>query len=324
MAKKDIELDLGEENLTQVENNTVVKEKRSKKEETTEEVVNPLRHERIIVKHIPKQSGMVTNPKHILYGNMAEGATRTFVVPRLSSGLFVNVLTDNEKAFLEECMGLEYNDLSIYKKKDNFWDDSNPQGISKVTLGKQDNYLKLWEPEDYIRYKILLANKDYIAPSLAELEDHPKATYQFVIISEGEETKVAKKNMSTTMQCYKEFGKIEEDRDALRCIIETIDGRPTATTSKIDFLQSKCNDLIQADSKLFLKVVTDPLLSTKVLIKRAVESGVIANRGGFFYYKKDNQPLCEANQDPTLNVAASFLNAPKHQELKFTIEESLK
>ena len=83
-------------------------------------LVSCLRNERVIVRHIPKEGGMVTNPKHILFGGMAENATRTFVVPRLSSGMFVNVLTDKEKAFLEEVMGLEYNALSIYKKVDNF------------------------------------------------------------------------------------------------------------------------------------------------------------------------------------------------------------
>ena len=129
-------------------------------------VTSCLRNERIIVKHIPKEGGMVTNPKHILFGGMAENATKTFVVPRLSSGMFVNVLTDKEKAYLEEVMGLEYNALSVYKKVDNFWDDSNENGISRVRLTKQDNYFNLADPEDYIRYKILLANKDYIAPSL--------------------------------------------------------------------------------------------------------------------------------------------------------------
>jgi hypothetical protein len=33
-------------------------------------------------------------------------------------------------------MQLEYNALSIYKKENNFWDDSNDQGISRVTLHK--------------------------------------------------------------------------------------------------------------------------------------------------------------------------------------------
>lgn len=300
------------------------KEVRKSNVSSSSALVNCLRNERIIVRHIPKESGMVTNPKHILFGGMAENAVRTFVVPRLTSGMFVNILTDSEKAFLEEIMGLEYNALSIYKKVDNFWDDSNESGISRVRLTKQDNYLNLADPEDYIRYKILLANKDFIAPSLQALQDSPKATYQFVIISEGDETKSAKDNMSATMKCYKEFGKIENDINILRVIVETIDGRPTAPTAKLEFLQSKINTLIQADSKLFLRVITDPMLNTKVLIKRAIEAGLIANRGNYLYLKSDNSPLCDINEEPTLNIAAKYLNAPKNQEIKFALEAKLK
>jgi hypothetical protein len=133
---------------------------------------------------------------------MAEGAVRKFTTPKLSSGMFVNVLTNNEKSFLEEIMGLEYNALSIFKKENNFWDDSADNGVSVVRLTKGDNFFNLADPEDYIRYKILLANKDFIASSLQELQDHPKRTHQFVVIREGEETKNAKKEMSATMQSY--------------------------------------------------------------------------------------------------------------------------
>lgn len=299
------------------------KQVRKNYSEESTPLINCLRKERIIVRHIPKEGGMVSNPKHILYGGMAENASRTFVVPRLSSGIFVNVLTDSEKAFLEDIMGLEFNALSIYKKTNNFWDDSNESGISRVRLLKQDNFLDLSNPEDYIKYKILLANKDYIAPSLQALQDSPKATYQFVIISENEEAKTASVNMSTTMKCYKEFGKIENDIDTLKVIVELIDGRPISKNVKLEFLQSQINNLIQADSKMFLKVITDPLLSTKVLIKKSIEAGLISNRGNFLYLRKDNSPLCEPNEDPTLNIAARYLNAPKHQEVKFYLEAKL-
>lgn len=330
MAKKNTEeidvasIDLSEELPLQEVPITPVAPVHEEPRRVGRQLVNCLRNERIIVRHIPKMSGMITNPKHILYGGMAENATKTFTVPRLSSGMYVNVLTDDEKAFLEHIMRLEVNALSIYRKTDNFWDDTNDKGISRVRLTKQDNYLNLSDPEDYIRYKILLANKNYIAPSLEALQDAPKASYQFVIISEGDETKNAKVNMSTTMKCYKEFGKVEEDADVLRVIIETIDGRPLASTSKLEFLQTKANDLIQADSKIFLRVITDPMLSTKVLIKKAIEAGLISNRGNYLYLRSDNTPLCEANEEPTLNIAAKYLNNPKHQEVKFSLEAKLK
>lgn len=292
--------------------------------ESKKSSINCLKNERVIIRHVPKEGGLVSNPKHVLYGGMADNASRTFVVPRLQSGLYVNVLTDDEKDFLEEIMGLEYNALSIYKKVDNFWDDANENGVAHVRLTKQDNYLDLSVPSDYIKYKILLANKDYIAPSLQEYQDNPKVTYQFVIIQEGEETKNAKDNMSSTMRCYKEYGKIESDINTLRVIVESIEGKVTSPSVKLEFLQTRINNLIQADSKLFLKVISDPLLQAKVLIKRSIEAGLVSNRGNYLYLKSDNSPLCEINEEPTLNIAAKYLSSPKHQELKFSLEAKLK
>lgn len=296
----------------------IVKIKKQTAVEGDDNLVNCLRNERVIIRFVPKQTGLVSNPKHILYGGMAESAIRWFTLPRLSSGMYVNALTDKEKAYLEDIMGLEYNALSIYKKIDNFWDNYT------VRLTKLDNFLNLADPEDYIKYKVLLANKDYIASSLQELQDKPKMTYQFVIVQEGEEAKTAKKEMNATMQSYMKFGEIQDDTNKLRVIIETIDGRPLAKTTKIEFLHEKINKLIQADPKLFLRVTEDQYLDTKVLIKRAIEEGLISNRGGMLYLKSDGTPLCGDNEEPTLSIAAKFLSTPKRQELKFSLEAKLK
>ena len=59
-------------------------------------------------------------------------------------------------------------------------------------------------------------------------------------------------------------------------------------------------------------------------IKKAIEGGLISNRGGMLYLKSDGTPLCGDNEEPTLNIAARFLNLPKHQELKFSLEAKLK
>ena len=285
--------------------------------------ISCLRNEKVKVKFIERNNGLPSN--HVLSGGMADGAKISLVVPKLNTGSFVNVLTDAEKNFLEEYMGLEYNALSIYKKPDeeNFWNDANPNGINKVELRKGDNYLDLSDPQQYIKYKILLANKNIICPSLTTLKETPKATYRFVIIAEGEESKQAKNNMNNTMRCYKEYGKIEENIDLLRIVVETLDGRPTAPTVKLEFLQNKCNTLIQSDPKKFLSVITDPLLSTKSLIKLSIENGSIANRGNYLYLRSDNTPVCESNEEPTLNFAAKYLNAPKHQDILFALQAKL-
>lgn len=312
-----------------VEKKTEVKEikkqerKQVKSESTEDVLVNPLRNEKVEVRFVPKQNGKITNTKHVLYGGMADSAYRIFVTPRLESGNYVNVLTKNEKEFLEDILGLEYNALSVHKKENNFWDGDVNNPISRVKLYKYNNYLDLSNPEDYIRYKILLANKNFIAPSLEALRESPKATYQYVIVRAEEETKHAKDSMSNTMRCYKEFGRIEDDADKLRLIIETIEGRNVSPNSKMDFLHTKINHLIQSDAKIFLSTITDPLLDTKVLIRKCVDARIIAYRGKGLYLVSDGSPLCENNEEPTLSVAARFLNNPKRQDLLFSLQNKL-
>jgi hypothetical protein len=235
----------------------------------------------------------------------------------LNNGTYKNVLTDNEKSYLEEILGLEVNGLSVYNKKDNYWDKF------LIKLTKQDTILDLSDPEDYIKYKVLLANTDTVAPSMKILREARRATYEFVIMEPNEEYNDSRNRVNNTMKCYEEFGAIKDKFDILKCIIETVDGRPVANNTKIEFLQAKATDLINANPKLFLQTITDPLLNTKVIIKKAVEAGIISKRGEYYYLREDGSPMCGPNEDPTFTIAAKYLSLPQNQELKFSIEAKL-
>ena len=331
MAKKTEEqIMLDEEAINTVEREPVPVQELSTNSNITrvsterENLINCLKNEKVIVRFISRARGMITDPRHILYGGMAAGSKMRVTTPLLRSGSYADVLTKDEKKFLEYKLGLEPNALSVHNRNNNFWSDANPQGIGRVELIKGDNPLDLSNPIDYIKYKILLANKDQIAPSIQALQDRPKATYKFVIINEGDTAKAANTRVTLKAQAYMEFGKVNEDKEKMRVIIETIDGRPTAKDSKIEYLQGKIGELIEANTKMFLQVVRDPLLDNKVLIKKAIEAGVIANRGNYLYLRDGNMPLCDNGQEPTLNIAAKYLSLPKHQDLKFSIEAKVK
>lgn len=281
------------------------------------ETINPLRNEKVIVRFVPADNCNVTDRKHVAFGGMMENAMRGFTVPMLSNGTYRNVLTDNEKTYLEELLGLEVNALSVYNKKDNYWDNF------LIRLTKQDTILDLSDPEDYIKYKVLLANKDTIAPSMKALKEAKKATYEYVIMEPNEEFADSRNRVNNTMKCYEEFGAIKDNFDILRCVIETVDGRPVNANTKIEFLQAKATDLIAANPKAFLQTITDPLLATKVLIKKAVEAGLISKRGEYYYFREDGSPMCGPNEDPTFTVAAKYLSLPQNQEIKFAIEAKI-
>lgn len=283
-----------------------------------ENLVNCLRNETIIVRHIPKDSPMTgNNPRHFLSGGMAESSYDKFTVPMLRSGQLQNVLTDDEKEFLEKALGLPDNGLSVLRKEDNYWKNFY------VRLEKHENRFDMSNPEDYIKVKVLKANKNLVCPDLKSLQENPKATYKYVIIAEGEESKANMRRLSARKEAYKEYGKIEGEKDVLRLIVETMTSRPVASSVRIEQLAEKIDNLIENDAKLFLNIIQDPLLKTKVLIRNGIEAGVIADRGGLLYFRDNGEPMCDGG-DPTLSVAAQWLNLPKNQERKFSTEAKVK
>lgn len=95
-------------------------EKKAAVTNDTEDLVNCLRNEKVIVRCILKPTGNIDKPSHALFGGMAETAVKIYTLPLLMSGSYKNALTKSEKKFLEKAMGLEDNALSIYLRENNF------------------------------------------------------------------------------------------------------------------------------------------------------------------------------------------------------------
>lgn len=280
-------------------------------------LVSCLRNERVIVKFIPKEGGLVTDPKHILYGGLGVNSKRRFVVPVLQSGTFINILTNQEKDYLEHVMGLPDNSLSVYLKRDNFWSNRG------VTLGKEKAVLDLSDPDDYIKYKILLANKDFIAPSEEVLRQAKKATYQFVIVREGEEARSSVDSLNTSAKAYILFGELRDDLEKLALIVEIGTGKSLTRLDKVSVF-AQVEKFIKDNPKKFIEGAEDDYLDTKLLIKKAVNAGYIRKRGQYYYFTEDNSPLCNDTQEPTLQSACAYLNSPKYQEKAFALQAKIK
>jgi hypothetical protein len=261
---------------------------------------------------------------------MHENAFYIYSVPKLQkSNVFVNVLTDDEKNYLENIMGLPKNALSVYRqpKEENFWSNANPNGLSKITLRKRDNIFDLSKPTDYIAVKILLANKDKICPSMEEWAARPKETYEFVIIREGQESKMSKSNTDATIQAVMKLGKIADDKDVLKLVVETMMGKKYSDATSGEWLQTQALDMIKntpKNARMFLSIIEDESLDNKVLIRKCISKGIVADRGGFLYIKDGNVPMCGDGEEPTLKMAAKWLGKPSNQERLFKLQAMLK
>ena len=287
----------------------------SQNRRSSEGLVNCLRKELITAKLVIRDTS-ITDKRHPYYGGKADGTYDIFTVPLLRNGALKNPLTREEKDFLEDYMGLEPNALSVHNTKNNFWENR------QVIIDKEGAIFDLSTPMGYINYKILLANTDTICPSIELLKKRPKATYRYVLASDKQVYDATVEKVSTKSKCWKLYGKVEDNPEVLRSIIETFTGVPTDAKSSIEFLQESCVELLENNPKLFLDVISDPLLEYKVTIRQAVEKNVIVKRGDWYYY--NNVPLCAKNENPTLTIAAKYISNPKNQEILFSIQDKLK
>lgn len=264
----------------------------------------------IKVKYIKRKRGMASDVSddHVISGGMLNGSIKKFQAPLLSNGTIANVLTKDEKAYLESVTGLN---LSVYG---DFWLNHF------VTLFKDDNQFDLSNPVDYISYKIMLFLKDDIAPSWDER--NKKQTYQFVITSDEEEFVEKKQKYDSKKEAFKLYGKIEDDKDKIIGVLSLLTNKPIAETSKLSWLQAQLEEFIDSKPQSFIELMKDKFIDTKLLIQEGIKSKVILKKGNK-YSTIDGLDLCENGQVASFDNAVIYLENPKHQDVRSLIEAKI-
>ncbi|MBV1929990.1 MAG: hypothetical protein KUG81_10825 [Gammaproteobacteria bacterium] len=201
-------------------------------------------------------------------------------------------------------------ELSVYG---DFWTTFSV----KLRKDNASNIFNLADPIQYIAVKILKAYKNEIAHSWKQRNE--KISYQFAITTPGEEVNESKVRLDVKKLAFKLFGKIEDDKDKLLAVLKLITNQPIASTSKLDWLQGVVQEHVDTNPKQFVDVVNDPQFDTKILIKRAVELGIIKKKGNK-HETVDGLTLCNAGEASTFANTVRFLDNDKNQEVRLLLE----
>ena len=134
---------------------------------TTEKTaVFSLPEETVTVKFIKKSKNGITDKNHVAFGGLLNKAAFTLPARKLDRGHYTNVISKEEKVYLESLMNLEENALSVYRKEDNFWDTIS------IRLDKDDQKFNLSDPMDFIKIRVLESYDDLIQHQV--IPDHLK------------------------------------------------------------------------------------------------------------------------------------------------------
>lgn len=268
-----------------------------------------LPNETVKVKFLPRKKGMAAevSSDHVISGNMMDGTTKRFFAPLKKTGGIANVLTKEEKTYLEKETNLN---LSVYG---DFWTEFS------VRLYKEEekNIFDLRNPMDYIAIRLLEACADDIAPSWSER--NAKTTYQFAITRESEVTDEKKKKLDVKKEAFKAYGRIEHERSRLLMVLKLLTNKPISEDSKLEWIQGQVEDYLDKEPAKFLEIVDNPSFDTMALIQRGIEAKVIIKKGNR-YVTVDGLELAEAGEAPVYQNVISFLESDKNQDIRSLLE----
>lgn len=278
-----------------------------------------LPNKRIKVVPVMRAHGIIQDPKHeafFLFGN----STRRYCVAKEGSRL-IDPLTAEEKAFFEDKtvsgMAFDPGDLSPYAKHIKFaakngrprsyWDTRE----AKIDLTKNGKVLDLSNPKDYLEYKILLTNKDEIAPNAKEM--FRKKTYWYALVEEDYEVQETNTKGQKLKQAYKLLGKMEDSREDMYQFL-VLYGKKPAQTAKPDYLEGEINKIITDDVDGFLKIAADKNLKEKILINKAVLAGAIKKQSNR-YYLASGDPMNLPGEINNIDGAVEYLQSPLNNDI---------
>ena len=269
-----------------------------------------------IVKVLPVKRSSDWLPENADSAFMNTGAKGEYVVPRLQrSGHLIDPLADlndDQKNVLARQLGFkDGSDLNIMKdEKNNYWINRS------VMIDKNGKHLNLTSPADFVSYKILEVNLDYIAPSWEER--YNKGTYKFALVFEDEEAKIKNIKIDTKKEAYMMFGKIDGSVKKLSDFLwiyylTNKEGKRLMNNPSLDYLRGEVGRIIEERPGEFLSIVTDPLFDTKALIQKAINIGLIHRDGMTF------KVFGEDSSKNTLDGLIRFLLDERNNNIRISL-----
>jgi hypothetical protein len=246
---------------------------------------------------------------------LMDGCKNVYVVPQLRNGQLQNPLTDEEKDFFENSsesgLSFEAGELSIYKKKDNFWNNFS------VELGKSSKTLDLSNPYDYFEYKVLLLNSEFVAPDYDSRND--KRTYKYYLVDDLDEAKSKSAEYGKEAAAWRYFDEVTKDRAKVRSVLRLM-GNSTSTDDSDDFLAKELGSIIKNPGGIerFLSIVEDGDIELKMFIHQALEIRALTYKKGNYYLNGKTSPIGD------FDAVVKFFKEDDNSELMVTIKAKIK
>ena len=261
-----------------------------------------------------RRKGAWLDEKHAANFLFKDSSVRYCVPLKKDRNEVVDILTPEEKEFLSKELRA---DLSIHlKPKENYWMNRY------VKLKDEVKVLDLSNAQDYIDWKILLSNKDDVAPSA--MDKYKKGTYRFCISDLDFEENAKAKHLSKNVEAYKQTGKLlvggrETMTDFLSAYYFGKPGKQVPLNATVTWLETEIAKVVESDLDGFLAITTDKDYDIKRTIVKAVTARALVrdvNR-----YSLSDGGLIATNLDDLLVWFKNPINSEEVVKIEAKIQQ---
>lgn len=267
------------------------------------------------VKVVPvRRKGAWLPPAHEA-SHVFGSAKKRYAAPLAGRNRIANPLTSEEQTFFEKVLD---EDLNPFKKFDsNYW------ATYFVPLGNEVVVLDLSDPEDYIKYKVLLMNTDEIAPS--GREKYSKATIRYFIDDIDYEEKIRYKSATAKTEAYKHFGRLEAGGkpamvDFLKVYYLNKPGKRADNRMSIEKLTAEIDNIINEDIDGYLQIAGDAEYNNRVFIAKALTCRALSKDQHI--YSLPNGEIVAKSEDELIAWLKDGANDEYRLQIQARIEES--
>lgn len=243
---------------------------------TTGEAFNKgyLEKKKVFLRPVPRGGKLIKSPDHIAYFQV-EGAKNWFQLPVADRGGLVNPFkSEEEKKFFENTLDL---DLSVHKKKDNFWHTFFVKVVKDYDLMHEGYKFDLSDPLDNLRYRITKL-QGFVAPSWEKRTS--KGEYKFALVDEGYEEAKELDSGAKMAEAYTLYGEIRNSIPKMKNVLgvyfmEKNLMKFVPEDASLEFLQKELNKIVKDEVDLFLSIMKDKTSDIKELIQKSIRAGSI-------------------------------------------------
>lgn len=266
-----------------------------------------LPNRKVILLPVPRDGQMFTDPKHKGYF-MFEGTKKRFVLPiDVRRNTLVPILTDAERKFFEELLGL---DLNFFKPRDNFWH------TFEVVVSKDDSFMEsgllldLSNPMDNLRWRVLKVQPS-VAPSWEDR--YESGEYQFALRDAGYTEETRAKKAEVMQKAYRHFSKMDSASKMFEFLsiywMDKAKAKRPPEGADIEVYTGLIQEIIDNDVHGFIELCEDSKADMKLLVLKAFKYGIIVKKSlAGDFETADGKYLGKTLEDTVTNLASAELN----------------